>query len=92
MADKVYRIELTKDAVQPITVPNGATFLSASREPDRTVDLYFLGSDTAGSMDMVISQIDDVGDVLESSVRHLGSAFGIKNSHFVTTHIFEVLS
>ena len=97
MATKVYSVCLSGDLVQPVTVPNGATFLSAVRWPDEPIQLHFLGDDHADAMTIVIEQVmakspDDPADVTEQCIKYLGSASGIWNSRFTTTHLFEVLS
>lgn len=90
MPDKIYRFELTDDAVQPITIPNGATLLKATRWPDKNIELYFLGNNSLGLMDFVIEQVHNDSDVLEESIRHITSVEGIYNSRFTVTHLFEV--
>lgn len=91
MALKTYRVELTGDAVQPITVPNGAQFLKAVRWPDRYVEMHFLGDEENDAMTLVIEQVHGAAAVTEQSVRHIGSADGIWESKFLVTHLFEVL-
>lgn len=90
MALKTYRVELTGDAVQPITVPNGAQFLYAVRWPGSYVEMYFLGDELSDASTMIIEQVIGAAVVKEASIRHIGSAQGIWESKFTVTHLFEV--
>jgi hypothetical protein len=90
MTLKTYRVELTGDDVQPITVPNGAQFLYAVRWPGMFVEMYFLGDEVADATTMVIEQVIGEKKLKEESVRYVGSAQGIWESRFTVTHLFEV--
>lgn len=96
MATKCYRIRLTSDPVQPITIPCGAQFLTASRWPDQNIEIHFMGDDQADPMTMVLEQVivkpnDDITEPKEASVQFLTGVPGIWKSQFVTTYLFEVL-
>ena len=94
MPTKIYSVELTGDAVQPITIPCGAQFLSAVRKPDRYVQMYFMGEELSDAMTMIVAQVHDDNKekpMAEQSIRHIGSTFGIWESKFTTTHLFEIL-
>lgn len=96
MATKCFRIRLTSDPVQPITIPCGAQLLSVNRWADQGVELHFMGDDLASPMTMIIEQVvvrpsDDVTGPKEESIRYIGSAHGLRASQFTTTHLFEVL-
>lgn len=96
MATKCYRVHLSSDAVQPITVPCGAQFLTAVRWPDEIIEMHFMGDDQADAMTMIVEQVDlktntDSTEAREGSVRYISSVSGIWKSAFVTTHLFEVL-
>jgi hypothetical protein len=96
MSLKIYNVYLTGDAVQPITVPNGAQFLKAVRWPGKYVEMHFLGDDHSDASTMVIEQVmnavpDNPASVTQESVMYVGSAEGIWESRFTVTHLFEVL-
>lgn len=97
MSSICYRIRLSPDAVQPLTVPSGAQFLSAVIGPDNSIELHFLADDHADAMIMVVEQVvikpntDNVGPI-EESIRYIGSVPGHWGSGTNTVHLFEVLS
>lgn len=90
MALKTYHVYLTGDAVQPITIPNGAQFLYGVRWPGEYVTMCFLGDELSDATTMVVEQVIGPAIVKEQSVRHIGSAQGIWESRFTVTHLFEV--
>ena len=90
MTTQIYCIELTSDAVQPITIPSGAQFLYAVAYSGRAVEMYYLGDSENQAMEIIVSQVTDTDDILEASIRHIGSGHDVR--HQSVFHIFEVLS
>ena len=91
MTERIYRIVLSKDEVQPITVPMFAKFHCAHRPDDQNVELFYLGDEDHEPSDHVIQQIEEVGELKHSLFNiYLGSAIGLCKGARIPTHIFEL--
>jgi hypothetical protein len=92
MAEQVYKIILTKDEVQPVTIPMFSNFLCAQNR-DGTVYLFYRGDEGNDPETHVIEQVVDCGELKDSFYRfYLGSAIGSGSFHNTAIHIFELHS